>query len=228
MHNQINFLTVGFKNEINREEVPLFRGAVIKAVKDTDSVLFHNHIADKFRYKYPLIQYKRIRQKAAIVCLKEGTEEIGKLFNNFCSPMLIGKRQMELEVDYIKASRPVIQIWDSEFDYYIRNWLPLNAKNYEEFMKLDGMVDQIQFLEKILISNMLSFCKGLDIRLEQQLSCKILQLDERQWAEYKGVRLLSMGGVFRTNLSIPDYAGIGKGVSMGHGTIVRKIDKSKE
>lgn len=226
MQNQLNLLTVIFKNEITREEVPLFRGAIVDLVKDSPSVLFHNHIDNKFRYKYPLIQYKRIRQKAAIVCIKEGTEEIGKLFNNFCSPIHIGKREVQLEVEQIKANRPVVQVWDQEFDYYIRNWLPLNGANYEKFEQLEGLVEQTQFLEKILTANMLSFCKGVDIHLERQVTCKILQIDERQWSSYKGVKMLSFGGVFRTNVSLPDYAGIGKGVSLGHGVVVRKQGKN--
>lgn len=228
MKNQINILTVCFNNEINREEIPLFRGAVIDAVKDSDAVLFHNHIDNKLRYKYPLIQYKRIRQKAAIVCLKEGAEEIGELFKNFCSPIKIGKREVQLEVGQLKASRSIIQIWDDEFDYYIRNWLPLNAANYEKFEQLEGLVEQTQFLEKILTANILSFCKGLDIHLDQQVTCKILQIDERQWSSYKGVKMLSFGGIFRTNVSLPDYAGIGKGVSLGHGVVVRKHGKKNE
>lgn len=227
MQNQLNVLTVFFKNEIYREEVPLFRGAIINLVKDSPSVLFHNHIDNKLRYKYPLIQYKRIRQKAAIVCVGEGTEDIGELFNNFCSPIQIGKRQMVLEVEKVKASRPIVQLWDHLFDYYIRNWLPLNSENYQKFEQMDGLVERTQFLENILTANMLSFCKGVGIRLENEVSCKILQIEEQQRTSYKGVRLLSIGGTFRTNLSIPDYVGIGKGVSLGHGMVVRKHENKE-
>ena len=74
MKNTVDLLTICFKNEILASEIPLFRGAVIHAIQDKADVLFHNHVGQSFRYAYPLIQYKRIRKKAAIVCLKQGTE----------------------------------------------------------------------------------------------------------------------------------------------------------
>jgi transketolase N-terminal domain/subunit len=33
---------------------------------------------------------------------------------------------------------------------------------------------------------------------------------------------------FLTNVSIPDYAGLGKGVSVGYGMAVRKKDKKEQ
>lgn len=222
MQNQLNILIVIFKNEITKEELPLFRGAIINLVKDSPSLLYHNHIDNKLRYQYPLIQYKRIRQKAAVVCVGEGSKEIGELFNNFRPSIRIGNRKLELDVEQIKVSRPIVQVSDRPFDYHIRNWLPLNSENYKKIEQLDGLVDRTKFLENIMTANMLSFCKGVGIRLDKQVSCKILQIDEQQLATYKGVRLLSIGGVFRSNLSIPDYVGIGKGVSLGHGTVVRR------
>lgn len=51
------------------EEVKLFRAAAIHALQNAE-VLFHNHLdGEKLRFGYPLIQYKRIRRKAAIVCV---------------------------------------------------------------------------------------------------------------------------------------------------------------
>jgi len=48
---------------------------------------------------------------------------------------------------------------------------------------------------------------------------KITQLDEPRTQYYKGVRLLSFDAEFKTNVSLPDYIGLGKGVSLGMGTI---------
>lgn len=67
--NKLKIWVVLFCNEIGSEEVSAFRGAVV-ANSGSESLLFHNHASDEgFRYRYPLIQYKRIHRKAAIVCV---------------------------------------------------------------------------------------------------------------------------------------------------------------
>lgn len=73
---KVKILRIQFHEELKNNEIELFRGAVLSKLQNA-SVLFHNHIADNFRYAYPLIQYKRIAKRASIVCLEEGTDVIG-------------------------------------------------------------------------------------------------------------------------------------------------------
>ena len=76
---KIKTLTIQFNTPLKRRELPLFRGAIIAAIS-TGNILFHNHNeGSTLRYAYPLIQYKRIGGKAAIVCIEEGVEAIGEL-----------------------------------------------------------------------------------------------------------------------------------------------------
>ncbi len=107
MKNQIKTLVITFKNELKQTEIGCFRGAVIAATENA-GVLFHNHLEDeKFRYSYPLIQYKRIRKRAAIVCVGEGTGAIGDFFSSCNFEIGIGERHVLLEVDAVKASQTV-------------------------------------------------------------------------------------------------------------------------
>lgn len=207
------------------EEITQFRGAIIHAVQGENALLFHNHQDDSFRYAYPLIQYKRIQRKAAIVCVKEGTEEIGKFFANANFDIKLGQKSVRLEIESIRPQQPIIQVWDSDFSYYLRHWLPLNQENYQKYVQTESLSDKIHLLEKILIGNMLSFCKGMDIVIEKEIKCCITQLDEPEVTRFKGVPIMSFGGTFKTNLSLPDYIGLGKGASIGHGVVVRKENK---
>ena len=75
-------LTIKFGAEIKQNEVPLLRGAIINMAPHS-SILMHNHIDDsKFRYSYPLVQYKIINHKAAIISLGDGIDAIGEFFSN--------------------------------------------------------------------------------------------------------------------------------------------------
>lgn len=169
-----NILTIRFSNEIRPFEVSLFRGAVINSL-DQKLLLFHNHEGEKLRYDYPLIQYKRIAGKAAIVCLKQGTEDIGEFFSSNHFTLHLNDRVMEAEITSIMPSRYNVQEWNKEFDYRINRWIPFNDKNYKEFKKIEGIAEQIQFLEKILTGNILSFAKGIGIWFERQVNVTIQQ-----------------------------------------------------
>ena len=210
-----------------REEIPLFRGAVIGAMEHSD-VLFHNHEeGDRLRYAYPLVQYKRIHQKAAIVCIGEGTEAIGQFFASCNFDVMLGNRKMKLEVESVNASQSLVQIWNDLFVYRIRRWLPLNQENYDLFLKEDSLATRCAMLERVLTGNILSFAKGIDIHFEQQVTAKITHLDEPRAQYYKGVKLMGFDAEFKTNVSLPDYIGLGKGVSLGMGTVVRKRERKE-
>ena len=216
---RIKVLTVRFVNEIMREEVPLFRGAIVDAMEDAN-LLFHNHEEDgRLRYAYPLIQYKRINQKAAIVCLGEGTEAIGQFFSSCNFDLKLGERLVKLEVETVNAHQHLVQIWDSEFTYHIRRWLPLNQDNYAAYCKEESLAAKYALLERLLTANILSFAKGIGVHFEGQVVARIIQMDEPQTQNYKGVKLMSFDAEFKSNVSLPDYVGLGKGVSLGMGTV---------
>lgn len=223
--NRIKVLKIVFGQEISQNEIPLFRGAVIDSLENK-ALLFHNHDGDGLRYSYPLIQYKRIGGKAAIVCVGEGTEAIGEFFASGNFDVSIGERNVSLKVDSIDARQVLVQVWDDRFSYHLRRWLPFNKQNYENFMQLDGVAERCMFLEKLLVGNVLSFAKGFNIHFDREVLCKIKQLSEPMTVVYKGVRLMGFDVEFSTNVSLPDYIGLGKGVSVGKGT-VKKIN-SKE
>ncbi len=220
---QIPILIVRFKNPLESYEIPSFRGAIIQATSESgDNLLFHNHDGDKLRYAYPLIQYKTIQHKAAILCVKDGTEQIGNFFANNKGVINIQNRQLELEIDKITTTNYNIQLWDDTFYYRINNWQALNSDNYEKYQLLEGVVAKCAFLEKILIGNILSFLKGVGIHIENQLKCEITSLSDPKIIKVKNMKLNCFNIEFKTNISLPDYIGIGKHSSLGLGILTQK------
>lgn len=226
MRRSINVFLIKFKNEIAFTEIPLLRGAVLNLLGSDAELLFHNHTSDTtFRYSYPLIQYKRIRKKAAIFCIGEGVETIGKLLNAQDYEISLGNRSLRLDIENISPKRNIVQTWDSTFHYYLTNWLALNSTNYQEYMAMDDLSDRIDLLERILVGNLLSFAKGVGIEIEQQIICKLISFEEPRLVKVKGVKVMSFNCEFKTNMSLPDYMGIGKHASIGYGTVVRQYQK---
>lgn len=222
-----NTLIIKFANKIAPHEVPLFRGAIIAAVGGDANVLFHNHEGNGFRFRYPMIQYKRIGGQAAIVCVGEGTEQIGSFFsaNNF--RLRIGDQREEVfEIDAVMPRRTMIQVWDGCFEYWLRGWLPLNSDNYQKYMACADQGPRTAMLERILVGNILSACKGLGICVEREIECRICDQEAPRTVYYKGLPMLSMDCRFKTNITLPDYIGLGKGASMGHGVIFRMRNRN--
>jgi hypothetical protein len=217
---KVKLLLVRFRNELRQKEITMFRGAVLNVLQ-SNNVLFHNHTEEGFRYAYPLIQYKRLNNRAAIVCIEEGTESIGEFFAGFREVIHIGDREIKLELDTVKAEQVLVQLWDSMFTYSIRKWLPFNSDNYARYQQAPGLKEKLDFMEKILTGNILSFAKGVDIHFEKELVCSILDLIPQGQMYYKGVAFESFDVLFKTNVSLPNYIGLGKGVSHGFGMVVR-------
>lgn len=222
---RIRQIIAKFDNEIKQYEVPLFRGAVNAVMDEGHSVLFHNHIDDWWRYSYPLIQYKRIGKKASIVCIEAGVDVIGELFNASANVINIGDKEVVLQVESIKAYNRIVQIWNSMLEYQISNWLPLNTKNYSQFVATDNLNDRILLLENILAANILSFLKGIGIHVEEQVQCKIKTLSSPRAVKYKDLKLMSFDAKFKCNVSLPSYIGLGKASSVGFGMVTQIRDK---
>lgn len=75
---QINTLVLCMDTPLKSSELARFRGAV-NAVISSHNILFHNHNGQYFRYAYPLIQYKCLAGKAAIVAIGEGVVAMEEL-----------------------------------------------------------------------------------------------------------------------------------------------------
>ena len=224
----IRTLTVLTDAEIRQNEIPLFRGAVIHSLGEHPNVFFHNHLDDdKFRYAYPLIQYKRLEGKAAIVCVEDGVDIIGQFLTEVDGTLTIGDRQVTCNTGRIQPARILVQTWEEMFNYHISRWLPLNSQNYQRYKGIEGVVEKVSFLENILKANLLSMLKGLDIHLEKELILKITEISDSYLIHNKGVKMMAFNADFKCNLSIPNNIGIGKNASIGCGR-VHQLRKGKD
>lgn len=214
----IRILTVKFRNQLQLDEIKWFRGAVIHAL-DKDNILFHNHNHEKYRYAYPLIQYKRINHCAAILCMEEGVEAIGDFFSNYTSLMRIGNREILLEMDYLRPTIFTIQVTEQALRYRLRRWLPLNRENYQTYRIQEGDEQRTLFLQNILVGNLLSCLKGLNIYIDKIISCRILEITRIYTIPNKGINLLAFDISFSVNLALPPYIGLGKNASINCGVL---------
>ena len=212
-------MSVVFKNRLSFREVPLLRGALLH-LADGDSTLFHDHIGDKLRYRYPLVQYRESGGYASLFCLGDGVEAVESLLCAASSAEVrIGRREEKLLVDSETRRTDELVLSDEVQEYNIHRYLPLNQENYAKYKATDSIVDRYQMIEKCLVGNILSFAKSMGMFFEQQIKVKILDVANTHEYTYKKVRMLGFDLRFKTNVVLPRYIALGKGVSIGFGEI---------
>lgn len=222
----MDVLTILTDANIKEGELPLFRGAVIAAARDFPDVLFHDHTEDGFRYAYPLIQYKILNGYAAVTAIDGGIPLLEHVFlpDGTSRTMRIGRRIVDVSVADVHRQEIVLEAADGKYAYRMYRWLPLNQENYRAYLSLESLAEKYFFLETLLVGNILSFAKGVRVFFDSEVTASIIDASPSGRCRFKGVDMLGFDVKFLSNVSIPDFVGLGKGVSLGFGTVIS--DKS--
>ena len=215
----VRLLHVRFKENIKRHELPAFRGAIIEKT-GRKSVLFHNHIDDQtFLHRYPHIQYKYFHGKPGLLCLAKGTEAVHHFFGNPSWSIQLSDRDIHLSVDALDLKDFVFKINGKAHSYRIKNWLGLNQKNIKAYNELPGLAEKINLLERILTGNILSMAKSFDWIIEDPIRIQIQQIEKQYVMPLKGIPLSAFDLQFTSNVTLPQYIGLGKGAGQGFGMV---------
>ena len=216
---KLTTILIQFDHKIEFQAIPFFRGAVIASMEKQD-ILFHNHDEDKLRYSYPLIQYKLVHKKAAVMGVGKGIEVISQLLTTGDFNYQIGNENVDMRIAAVNAyDNEIVLTEQADFRYRLRDWLPLNSTNYVKYQNANSLVERIQMLERVLVGNILSFLKGVGIHIEEQIALNITNIKGQRAVDYKNVKLMGFDVEFRTNIQLPQYIGIGKNASVGCGVL---------
>jgi hypothetical protein len=219
---RLKYLQIVFDQQLQAYDLPKFRAAIIEKTK-RESDLFHNHQGEEgFHYRYPLIQYKIKDRKPCIICLNDATNEIHLLLKQKDFKLNIGGKKYDLEIEDVRLTYINLRRTDEYLHYSILHYMALNQDNYKLYRTLDSLVEKISFLENMLTKHLQIFADEIEPDITQPVSVKILEIKEEKHIEYKENFQLTFTLNFKANIAIPDFVGLGKGVSVGFG-IVKSI-----
>ena len=212
------------------DDLPLYYGHLLRGffANRFKDVLFHNHKDNnKYRYAYPLIQYKIVDGNPLIVGINQGAELIVKNFFNVNELILGDKKYSNLNGN-ITVEDKEIKVVNNHLKYELYSpWLGLNQRNYQKYInkiKNSGVEKKNKFFKRILIGNILTFAKGIDWHVDKRIEIKsdLKEVD----VNFKNEDMLAFVGEVYSNVLLPEYIGLGKSVARGFGTIVTKRIKS--
>lgn len=205
------------------EDATKVRGYIGNKFKEYS--ILHNHYSkDKFLYSYPLVQYKVFEGQVSILGIEEGSDVLKKISSELDELKLSSSYEIEEKILYEKKYdvKPTKEERHYEF---LSPWLGLNQKNYNTYSNMHDWKEKKLFLNNILVGNILSMSKGLGIIVNKRLYVKS-NFSKTVPTKYKSVIMDGFIGEFKVFYDIPDFFGIGKGVSQGFGSIKKIEEKS--
>lgn len=223
MHQTLHTTTITFPEiQLRTRDAHKLRGYFGKLFKE-HSPLLHNHLeSGESLYRYPLVQYKVTDQIPMLFGLNEGSELLTSLFLKVQELSLEGKVYPVLSKNIHNKS------WNIGLDDHLHQyryetlWMGLNQENHRKYINTDSEQDRREQLTRIAVSNILAFYKSFDLVLPKDQRILLnLQVREKS-TRFKDQQMLAFSGGFTTNALLPDFAGLGKSVARGFGT-VKKI-----
>ena len=220
---QVTYTTICIQTEkpIKHESYHL-RGFFSQKYPEYD--LLHNHEpSGKKIFRYPLVQYKILGEKAYLVGINRGARLV-PLLTEELHQLELGDTKYTINQIKIVKKRELLGLTNKpQYYQFITPWLGLNTKNYELFAQMNSWRERKGLLNRIIIGNCLSLAKGLGIVVPKRLYAHS-HLD-RVEVLYKNIPMKGFVGQFKINFQLSELIGIGKGVSRGHGTVMRMPSK---
>jgi hypothetical protein len=185
--------------------------------KSAEYTRLHKDSTTGFIHRYPVVQCKQIKSALMVIGVGQGAgllQEIAggaKEFRFGETTGIISGRDQDIRKETFGISD---KIHTYEF---LTPWLALNQQNAKKFYDLKGKPERDAFMQKILTDHLTTLAKSLDCDLPAPLSCESRVRFKRERIHHENVMVFL--GTFRTNLTIPDYLGVGQSVSEGFGTI---------
>ncbi len=216
----ISIATIQFPEiHLQTHEAHKLRGYFGNLFKEHSPVLHNHYETGELRYKYPLVQYKVIKGIPTLVALHEGAALLTALFLKM-TKLELGGQTYALRSKNIESRQFEVGHSDTLHQYNFQTlWMALNQKNHKQY--LDSTQEKKnEMLDKILVGNILSFFKGVDLRLEpgQRLLAKA-RVKEKN-TKFKDRHMIAFEGDFLVNAYLPENIGLGKAVSRGFGSIL--------
>ena len=218
-------LSIHLDAPLTHLEVPYFRGCIIKQV-GIENEWFHNHNNQDegapYHYRYPLIQYKSVAGHPVLVFLGDCSEEAHKLFASWDWELNIRGDIRPATLKEFVGRETSLYLGERLYHYEINNWLPFNSKNYVEYQALkSNSLEEKAFLERILTGHILNFATAAKWQIQKKIEVYITHLHKRKTLEMKENMMQAFSFRFASNVSLPDYIGLGRNVAYGFGWLHR-------
>ena len=196
----------------------LVKGAIINDYP-ADGILPYINGDLRGQVSYPRVQVKVLRQQLCIFGVAEGYELVMS-FRDVLKQLQIDDSRFLIEGHESLPSEFDFQVPKETYYRYkfITPWVALNRHILAQFTALVPS-ERVTFLNRLLVQNMLFLAREFGLVVPYNVSARVkLQSLSPRVVEEQGSG--SFKGYFTTNVRLPEYLGLGNGITKGLGTIV--------
>jgi hypothetical protein len=209
MQMPISYLKASFRGQISERDLPQLYQAV------------HGMLLPSPAQAYPLVQCKRLGKIPVLIALAEGADVLRALLDKHPKGLVI-KRQ-ELPFERIYHAPYTLKRLESPYPYHLRNWAPFEDHRLLEAFRNTSGEQACRLLDGPLREHLEAFASGLGFEAAQAwLRCQVDEVVYQRRPPLPNVPGPAIDVTFSTNLSIPDYAGLGPSADKGLGIAVRR------
>jgi hypothetical protein len=169
------------------------------------------------RYLYPRVQVKVLNEQIYIIGVGDGSDCVLQLIDNITT-LDFGNITFEVNDKNIIYMTDQFQQSDQLIRYrFVTPWVALNQTTGRKYRALNNS-ERVSFLNKLLGQNIVFIAKELDVDIKNKVFTKVnlsslfpKPVDENNWGAFSGE--------FSTNFNLPNYIGLGNGITRGYGAI---------
>lgn len=192
------------------------KGVFMKQYPNSSAIpMLDGRYRDKFLY--PRVQVKILNEQIFLVGIKDGADPVLEMikelellnFGNITFNIL--EKDVEESVDRFKHVDQLLRY------RFVSPWVAL-SKNTQSRYKFLKNKDRIAFLNRLLGQNIVFLAREMGVELNEKVYTK-LRLDSLSPKSVYENGWGSFSGEFQTNFVLPNYIGVGNGITRGYGAI---------
>ena len=192
------------------------KGVLIKDFRDQPIIpLIDGTYREQFLY--PRVQVKILNEQIYFVGIKEGVEPIQVLMDSL-KVMNFGNITFEIESYELEVEENRFGPSTRMIRYkFLTPWVALNETNLMKYKYLYGE-ERVKILTRLLSQNIVFLSKEMELDPRSKVYSK-LNLESLYPRLVDDGQMGSFQGEFRSNFVLPNFLGIGNGITKGYGVI---------
>ena len=178
--------------------------------------------SNRDKFLYPRVQVKIIDEQIYLIGVNEGSDSVVSIANKI-KKLDFGNITFEVEKYELSESNYKFISSNQLISYkFISPWVALNHMTGGKYKKINEE-ERLSYLNKLLGQNIVFIANEFNLSLEKTIYTKLdilsltpKKVDEKKWGSFEGG--------FKTNCILPNYIGLGNGITRGFGTIYYDIE----
>ncbi len=195
------------------------KGVIMKQFPNDEIVPMLNGAYRK-KFLYPRIQVKVLDEEIFIIGLNQGVDPIMKIKDEI-KELNFGDITFKVEDCDLEESAQLFNLTSNLIKYkFISNWVALNNSTNNKYQNMND-ANRLEFLNKLLGENIVFLAREVGFDFEKNIFSRInisslepISEDQKGWGAFQGE--------FYSNIILPNYIGIGNGITRGYGAIFRE------